>query len=195
MVGTLTVQNLQGPASGANANKVIIPSGHTLDASAGFVPSAGQIVQVKEWWSNAGTNITVADTWVALDCSYISITPKQAGSKFLYDFSTQAEMDHANGSFSSMLKLYRQVNGGGWSPVSNNITYAPIGDNVYATQQSVTVKYTDAPSYTVGQTVEYRLYYAQITVASSTYFNQQLQGGIFAGTSQGTGGTLMEIAQ
>ena len=47
MVGTLTVQNLQGPASGANANKVIIPSGHTLDASAGFVPSAGQIVQVQ----------------------------------------------------------------------------------------------------------------------------------------------------
>lgn len=30
MAGTLTVQNLQGPSSGANANKVIIPSGQTL---------------------------------------------------------------------------------------------------------------------------------------------------------------------
>jgi hypothetical protein len=48
MVGTLTVQNLQGPTSGANANKVIIPSGQTLDASGGtLVPSAGAVVQVQ----------------------------------------------------------------------------------------------------------------------------------------------------
>jgi hypothetical protein len=46
MSGTLVVQNIQGPSSGANANKIIIPSGQTLDASAGFVPPAGSVIQV-----------------------------------------------------------------------------------------------------------------------------------------------------
>ena len=48
MAGTLQVENLIGPTTGANANKVIIPSGQTLDASAAtIVPSAGQIIQTK----------------------------------------------------------------------------------------------------------------------------------------------------
>ena len=47
MASELIVQTIQGPSSGANANKVIIPSGHTLDASGGtLVPSAGAVVQV-----------------------------------------------------------------------------------------------------------------------------------------------------
>jgi len=45
-MSTLVVENLNGPSSGSNANKVIIPSGHTLDASAGTItPSANQIVK------------------------------------------------------------------------------------------------------------------------------------------------------
>ena len=32
MEGTLTVQNIEGPSSGSNANKIIIPSGQTLVA-------------------------------------------------------------------------------------------------------------------------------------------------------------------
>ena len=59
MVGTLTVQNLQGPTSGANANKVIIPSGQTIDASAGlFTPSASQIVQHKHHYFTVATSHT-----------------------------------------------------------------------------------------------------------------------------------------
>ena len=46
MASELIVQTIQGPSSGANANKVLIPSGHTLDVSGGtLVPSAGQIVK------------------------------------------------------------------------------------------------------------------------------------------------------
>ena len=46
MASELIVQTIQGPSSGANANKVLIPSGHTLDVSGGtFKPSSGQIVQ------------------------------------------------------------------------------------------------------------------------------------------------------
>lgn len=45
MASELIVQTLKGPTSGANANKVIIPSGQTLDASAAdLIPAGGQIV-------------------------------------------------------------------------------------------------------------------------------------------------------
>jgi hypothetical protein len=37
MASELIVQTLKGPTTGANANKVIIPSGQTLDASAGSI--------------------------------------------------------------------------------------------------------------------------------------------------------------
>ena len=61
MAGTLTVQNLQGPSSGANANKIIVPSGHTLDASSGLVPAAGQIVKrsaLQYFYTAEGTTST-----------------------------------------------------------------------------------------------------------------------------------------
>ena len=45
MASELTVQTLRGPTSGANADTVLIPSGQTLDASNGFIPPAGTIVQ------------------------------------------------------------------------------------------------------------------------------------------------------
>ena len=51
-MSTLQVENLIGQTSGSNANKVIIPSGQTLDASGGtLVPSIGQILQVKHFIS------------------------------------------------------------------------------------------------------------------------------------------------
>lgn len=49
MASELIVQNLKGPASGSNANKVIIPSGHTLDASSGFTPPTGHVVKTSTW--------------------------------------------------------------------------------------------------------------------------------------------------
>ena len=41
MAGTLTVQNIEGPSSGSNANKVIIPSGQTLDVSGATLHKSG----------------------------------------------------------------------------------------------------------------------------------------------------------
>ena len=77
MVGTLTVQNLQGPTSGANANKVIIPSGHVLDVSGGtLVPSAGQIVKrAKQYFytSEGTTSTTFVDATggsISFACDY-----------------------------------------------------------------------------------------------------------------------------
>ena len=87
MVGTLTVQNLQGPTSGANANKVIIPSGQTLHAP-------GHVIQIvnNKGTGGSGTNATV---WTGLS-SVVTITPKFATSKIIVQFFATAYS--ANGS-------------------------------------------------------------------------------------------------
>jgi hypothetical protein len=81
MAGTLEVQTIQGPSSGANANKVIIPSGHTLDASGGtLVPSAGAVVQVVEATSSTPNSFNTTSGWLSLTAS---ITPKSSTSLIL----------------------------------------------------------------------------------------------------------------
>ena len=82
MAGTLTVQNLEGPASGSNANRVIIPSNHELYA-------AGHVVQVVQ--STLGTTASGL-TGSGTDTYYESglqatITPKSVDSKVLVNYT------------------------------------------------------------------------------------------------------------
>jgi hypothetical protein len=88
MAGTLTVQNLQGPSSGANANKLLIPSGQTLDVSGGtLVPSAGQIVQVVHSSKRTAASDTSTTTLAEISSDYrISLTPKFSDSIILLTF-------------------------------------------------------------------------------------------------------------
>ena len=87
MSGTLIVQNLQGPASGANANKIIVPAGQVLDASAGtFTPSVDQIVQVKTYYlvQQSGYRYFSSASWTATG-DQLTITPVYVGSKIVFD--------------------------------------------------------------------------------------------------------------
>jgi hypothetical protein len=86
MAGILTVQTIQGPTSGANANKVIIPAGQTLDASAGGVtlPAGvgGKILQVVTHTFTDASNISSSSFTDATNSS-VSITPTSSSSKIL----------------------------------------------------------------------------------------------------------------
>ena len=88
MAGTLTVQNLQGPTSGDNANKIIVPSGHTLDASDGtLLPSAGQVVQFVKSSKRTTATDTTTTTMAEISSDYrISLTPKFSNSLILLAF-------------------------------------------------------------------------------------------------------------
>jgi hypothetical protein len=74
MAGTLTVQNLQGPSSGANANKIIIPSGQTLYA-------AGHVLQVVQ--TDYATETTLGSSTFTDTGLSGSITPTSASSNIL----------------------------------------------------------------------------------------------------------------
>ena len=87
-MSTLHVENLKGLSSGGNANKVIVPSGQTIDASAGtLIPSAGHIVQ------HVTSDITSPSSTVINTTSYsditgatVNITPKYQDSVILIMF-------------------------------------------------------------------------------------------------------------
>lgn len=79
MASELIVQTIQGPSSGANANKVLIPSGHELFAS-------GHVVQVVHG-SLAGNNRTSTSNAFFATGLYVDITPKYVNSKIILQAS------------------------------------------------------------------------------------------------------------
>ena len=76
-MSTLHVENLKGPTSGANANKIIVPSGQELTAS-------GHVVQVVS--NKAATYFQSTSTSYVETATDIrtTITPKYSNSKILF---------------------------------------------------------------------------------------------------------------
>lgn len=187
-MSTLVVENLNGPSSGGNANKVIIPSGQTLDASAGTIlPSAGQIIQVK--YAHITSTTTFSSTSYADASGFsLTITPNYtssvilvsiwAGAEYFNNSSVQGAYDHR------LLRDSTTIANRSWYNYVNNSHYP--GD-VYNT---FTLQHADTPS----------------TTSAITY---KLQGRKYAGSSgnanwvinDSNGGsstaamTVMELAQ
>ena len=73
-MSTLHVENLKGLSSGGNANKIIVPSGQTLDASAATItPSANQTVKTSVSRSQSALAATTSTSYV--DVMTSTITP------------------------------------------------------------------------------------------------------------------------
>ena len=145
MAGTLTVQNLQGPTSGANANKVIIPSGQTLDASEGFIPPTGSVVQTVRMTPTSTTQTTTSTSYVKSNLA-LSITPKYANSLIKIEMSCVL----LNTNVELNLRLFR--NGTDIS-LFTNIHGDYDGSGTYTT---TALMYTDLPNST--SSTEYALY-------------------------------------
>jgi hypothetical protein len=89
MAGTLTVQNLQGPTSGSNANKVIVPSSHELYAAGHVV----QVVQGTLGTTASGSTATGANTYYDSGLE-ATITPKSVDSKVLVNYTVHLGADN-----------------------------------------------------------------------------------------------------
>ena len=89
MASEIIVNTIKAPTTGANANKVIIPSGVTLDASAGTLrPSAGAVVQVvHNFMTNnqtASGNSSSSTTFAEVNSQMrTTITPTSASNKLI----------------------------------------------------------------------------------------------------------------
>ena len=110
MASELIVQTIQGPSSGANANKVLIPSGHTLDVSGGtFIPELGQIKKVVAWKPIINTTVTGTESQFA-DLATTTLSFTQG--------STVAVMGHLT---------CRNNNSSGWSLTFGRLEVDNIG--------------------------------------------------------------------
>lgn len=82
MASELYVETLRGVTGGANPNTITIPSGQTLDASAGdFLPASGQIIQHVTATTTSEVSLS-ADSWTALVTT--TIVPKVSNSVLLF---------------------------------------------------------------------------------------------------------------
>ena len=108
MASEIIVNTIKAPTTGANANKVIIPSGVTLDASAGtLTPSAGQIIQVKffESSTSAGQLVTTSTSGLTASGVFVDFTPKNASSLIIVRADLQSKNDAASNTSDGLVML------------------------------------------------------------------------------------------
>ena len=130
MASELIVQTLKGPTSGANANKIIVPIGHTLDASAGtFTPSAGQVIQAKKTYANPSSEISTTSTSLVASGIQLVITPKFSDSLLFIDFNIS--MVHASSS-GSAIKGQMYANGSSIAAQQYHLGYQDYNTNRYS---------------------------------------------------------------
>ena len=82
MASVLQVEELRGSTTGANANKIIIPSGQTLDIS-DWSPPAGTVLQVVQSHESDWVAVSVNHNSGGATVMSASITPSSATSKIL----------------------------------------------------------------------------------------------------------------
>ena len=178
MAGTLTVQNLQGPSSGANANTVLLPSGQTL-----YAP--GHVVQVvSDTYSSAPRLLLTTSTKFVASGLSVSISPTSTSSKVLAMVSSSGNNNDNTYCEQLVYTLYRgSTDLGG---VSQNAGFGQIRATAgTAARGSIHLSFLDSPATTSATT--YELYGRSTNSRTSVEF-----AGI-SGTRHTI--TLMEIAQ
>ena len=143
MSGTLVAQTIQGPSSGANANKVLIPSGHTLHA-------AGHVINV---WEVRKTDVQSISGYGFVDISGLSqtVTPQSANSKFLITINVRASSDYWK-SYVNVLRnttlLFAEADGAGDNRYRGTSTYqtTQTDTNTHGHMHYHNVTFLDEPS-------------------------------------------------
>jgi len=182
MAGTLTVQNIEGPSSGANANKVIIPSGQTLDVSGGtLTPSAGQVVQVVQEYNPNASHVVTTSTNLTASGITASITPKHSNSLIIVEYSSGMAISATGTHMRAM--MYQSIGSGARAAMSGSANYHMS----YMEDQSKYIPIVFKGSYTAT---------SNDTLTFEPYFTTS-DGGIvyFTHLSSSYSLTLTEIAQ
>lgn len=164
MAGTLITQNIQGPSTGANANKILIPNGQTLAAY-------GYIVQTVS--SGAFTSsVTLSSSSFTATGHTVTITPKLDNSNILVTLSGGGWYDNGYSSIATYISFYRSVSGGAYSVLSGiDATYGLIrmsGDGNTWNIKPYSAQWLDSTSASSGTSIIYQVY-GRTTINSAMY--------------------------
>jgi len=172
-MSTLQVENLIGPTSGSNANKVIIPSGQTLDASNGFVAPAGHVIQTLTDVSviTESTTTKASDNSFANTSLSITITPTSTSSKIVINAVASTGSSHP-GDGSCILRMIRDSTPIGIGNASGNKIRAGSGrgsnNQDSNSMLNIPLQVTDTPNTT--SAVTYTLQFAVRGVGAQTVY-------------------------
>ena len=204
MAGILTVQTIQGPTSGANANKVIIPAGQTLSVTDGVQASdmpAGSVLQVINSIESSAV-VSTSSSFAFVSGLVVNITPLSATSKILVNVSLN-NLSSVSGHF-ALARLVRDstplaVHSSSGGTTTNNSAFLAGGgggdsNGSFSTDNrkisSGTLSYLDAPATTSQLT--YKVEFATSNTPNTVYINRWALD-INLGSSSSI--TVMEIAQ
>ena len=173
-MSTLKVENLTGITSGANANKIIVPSGQTLDASNGSVNASGGLTtpagHVIQFLSQETTLYQgIGSTSLVASPFTLTITPKFNTSKIkimcgMNGFYMNTTAAGAN------IRLYK--NGADHLALDNISGYAHSSGQAHQAS-SPTWLTVDSPATT--SAVTYAIYWA-VYGSGNMYMNNYLIG-------------------
>ena len=168
-MSTLIVENLKGPTTGANANKIIVPSGQELHA-------AGHVVQF-------ATDLDTTALTMSSDLNYhdtglsISFTPKHSNSIILIHCMMGGEV-YSNSNIGIGFKVFRDS-----TEIYNN-DYAIYNSNNNAQRiDQVPILITETSSSTSART--YKVQASRRASSGTARINQYGESRM----------TIMEIAQ
>ncbi len=185
MASELIVQTLKGPTSGANANKVIIPAGQTLDASAGGITlpagTGGKVLQVR---NRLKSNMEAYNSGAWHTVLEDDITPSSASSTILITGIVAFAMAAGDG----MVRIERNGTVVGVGTEGSNLSgIAGQASGSYNAMTALAAcSYQDSP--TSSTAVTYKL---QVRGDNTVYVNRR---GVGTDFGSGTYLTLMEIA-
>tara|TARA_B100000035_G_scaffold111972_1_gene95026 strand:- start:1422 stop:1970 length:549 start_codon:yes stop_codon:yes gene_type:complete len=182
-MSTLVVENLKGPSTGANANKIIVPSGQTLDASNGLTTPAGHVIQyVPSTFSTFQTRLQTTSTSYVTSGYSLTITPKSATNLILVTYSLSS---YNNNSSAYNYAIVNKSTGGGSNLIE---TESAVGLGAWHEQSSMSSHVagtTSAITYTI---------YCRVG-AGTGYYGWGSSGGYSSPSQNFNSFHLMEIAQ
>ena len=167
-MSTLHVENLKGPTSGANANKIIVPSGQTLDASGGtLVPSAGSVVQV----THNTHNIFDSTSNGYVDVVSITFTPKHDDSFIIVRYNGHLYKYNTTSYPNSDAKIVQDQGSGSYTQIVKHpyITYNSTVQYMYSLSMAGQFTVSNTNSHTVKMQVDPKSYRTYIYSDSNLF--------------------------
>lgn len=176
-MSTLHVENLKGPTSGANANKIIVPSGQTLYP-------AGHVIQTVSATTADFIPRTITTSASFVTTGYdLTITPTSTSSKILTRFSMST--GHNSAGQYSYYRIYTSHNGGYYTGAEAHMGN-PIHWNTMGGEALDSPATTSAITYSI---------YMKISGGATTYAGwDTFSSGAYTNDQNGNSFTLQEIA-
>ena len=153
---------------GTSGTTVDVPSGATLDVTGATVSglTTGKVLQfVVTQNHDPAVNIDNVTSYTTMGSTFaVSITPSATSSKIILNYgSARAGADSA--SYELRIKIYRQIDGGGYSEIESGLWQTTIKNTAY---RPFHTQYVDSTHNTTSQ-IDYQLYMATSNNLSGSF--------------------------